>query len=61
MVFEHTFPDEYPSLKAYTKGVKRAEREIVGRDAEMEQVLAAMMRPELCNVILLAEEALNVL
>lgn len=55
MVFEHTFPDEYPSLKAYTKGVKRAEREIVGRDAEMEQVLAAMMRPELCNVILLAE------
>lgn len=55
MEFLQTFPDEYPSLQAYTKGVKKAERVIVGRDAEMEQVLAAMMRPELCNVILLAE------
>lgn len=55
MVFEDTFPDEYPSLQKYTRGVKRAERAIVGRDVEMDRVLAAMLRPELCNVILLAE------
>lgn len=55
MVFDETFPDEYPSLQRYTRGVKKAERTIVGRDVEMDRILAAMMRPELCNVILLAE------
>lgn len=47
--------DEYPFLKKYTSPVKLPERKIVGRDLEMQRVLAAMMRPELCNVILLAE------
>lgn len=46
---------KYPYLHQYTKPVKRAEREIVGREKEMERLMAAMMRPELCNVILLAE------
>lgn len=55
MVFTDTFSDEYPFLKTYTSPVKPAEREIVGRDVEMDRVMAAMMRPELCNVMLLAE------
>ena len=55
MVFTETFSDEYPSLKTYTSPVKPAERQIVGREVEMDRVMAAMMRPELCNVMLLAE------
>lgn len=46
---------KYPYLHQYTKPVKKAEREIVGREKEIERLMAAMMRPELCNVILLAE------
>ena len=45
----------YPSLSLYTTPVKKAERPIVGREKEMDSVLAAMMRAELCNVMLLAE------
>lgn len=46
---------KYTNLKQYTSPVKPMERPLVGREKEMEQVLAAMMRPELCNVMLLAE------
>lgn len=46
---------KYPFLNEYTSPVKKAEREIVGREKEMRQVLASLMRPELCNVMLLAE------
>lgn len=45
---------DYPFLQKYTTPVKKAEREIVGRDKEMQAILAAFQRPELCNVILLA-------
>ena len=45
----------FPYLQAYTAPVKLPERPIVGRDVEMDRLMAAMMRPELCNVILLAE------
>lgn len=45
----------YENLRQYTSPVKPMERPLVGREKEMEQVLAAMMRPELCNVILLAD------
>ena len=45
----------YPSLSLYTTPVKKVERPIVGREKEMDSVLAAMMRAELCNVMLLAE------
>lgn len=56
MFFDKTFDEkQYPSLFTYTHPVKLAERPIVGRDVEMNRVMAAMMRPELCNVILLAE------
>ena len=46
--------DRYPFLAQYATPVKRAEREIVGRDHEIESLFAAFHRPELCNVILLA-------
>lgn len=46
---------KYPFLKTYTNAIKRPEREIVGRDMEMKLVMAALLRPELCNVMLLGE------
>lgn len=46
--------DPYSHLRAYSRPLKRAERQIVGRELEMKRVMAAMMRPELCNVMLLA-------
>lgn len=42
-------------LEKYTRPVKQAEREIVGRETEIQRVQAALMRPELCNVMLLGE------
>lgn len=45
----------YPHMALYTDFVKRMERPLVGRDKEMKQLLEAMLRPELCNVILLAD------
>lgn len=47
--------NKYPTMNLYTSPLKPAEREIIGREAEMRKLKAAMMRPELCNVILLAE------
>lgn len=46
---------KYPTLAEYTTPVKPASRPIIGREKEMNQLRAAMLRPELCNVILLAE------
>lgn len=45
----------YPFLNEYTAPVKRAERAIVGREKEMASIQAALLRPELCNVMLLGE------
>ena len=45
-------------LHDYTSPVKKAEREIVGRETEMRRVKAALMRPELCNVMLLVRPIL---
>lgn len=39
----------------YTRPVKPPEREVVGRDSLMASMLAAFSRPELSNVLLLAE------
>lgn len=47
--------DKYPNLSHYTAPVKQMNRPLEGRDKELQQVLAAMCRPELCNVILLGE------
>lgn len=54
MTIENTL-ENHPFLKEYTHPVKKAERAIIGRENEMRSVLAAFQRPELCNVILLAE------
>ncbi|MEE2522880.1 AAA family ATPase [Pseudarthrobacter sp. J47] len=45
----------YPLLSKLSDPLKRAEREIVGREHEKLQLLASMSRPELCNALLLAE------
>lgn len=47
--------EKHPFLKTYTHPVKKAERAIIGREKEMNSILAAFQRPELCNVILLGE------
>lgn len=44
-----------PLMDAYTHPLKRAERQILGRNEEIKKVLAGLMRPELCNVMLLGE------
>lgn len=46
--------EAYPTLSAYSDPVRAAERAIVGREKEIEQMMAAMRRPELSNVLLLA-------
>lgn len=46
---------EYPYLNNYTHPVKKANREIIGREKQMREIMAAFARPELSNVILLAE------
>lgn len=57
MVFAEGDPknDQYPYMRDYTSFLKKMERPLVGRQKEMEQLMAAMARPELCNAILLAE------
>lgn len=57
MVFKEGDPknDLYPHIRDYTSFLKKMERPLVGREKEMQSLLAAMARPELCNAILLAE------
>lgn len=47
--------EKYPTLSQYADPLRVPKREIIGREAEKNQLLAAMSRPELSNVILLAE------
>lgn len=55
LVSEQDGMEKFVNLSRYTAPVKMMERALLGRDKEMQQVLSAMMRPELCNVILLGE------
>ena len=55
MLLDRELAKEFECLDLYTAPVKKAEREIVGRENEIRTLYAALMRPELCNVILLAE------
>ena len=55
MLEDRELAKRFECLDAYTAPVKKAEREIVGRENEIRTLYAALMRPELCNVILLAE------
>ena len=47
--------ENYPLLARLSEQLKPAEREIIGREHEIQQVLAGMERPELSNILLLAE------
>lgn len=49
------FAEHFPFLNQFTAPVKKMERPLIGRENELRTLRAAMMRPELCNVILLAE------
>lgn len=44
-----------PYLSKYTHPVRKATRDIIGRDKQMREIQAAFQRPELSNVILLAD------
>lgn len=57
MLFEHD-PDaaeRYPYMHQYTNYMKKMERPLIGREHEKQLIQAAMLKPELCNVLLLAE------
>ena len=45
----------WPFLKSYTHLIQRPTREIVGREEVMQDIQAQLCRPELCNVMLIAE------
>lgn len=57
MIFRNDDPrkNQYPFMAEYTDFLKKMERPLIGREKEMQQLMAAMARPELSNVILLAE------
>lgn len=46
--------ETYSFMSQYTSFLKPMTRKLIGREKEMQQLMAAMQRPELCNVILLA-------
>lgn len=48
------FQKKYPTLASFSAAMKAPARDIVGRDYEISQLMAAMSRPELCNALLLA-------
>lgn len=54
MFDDDSLKEQYKILMEYSHPVKEAERDIVGRDHEISQLMAAMSRPELCNALLLA-------
>lgn len=57
MLFENdpSTAERYPYMHQYTSPMKKMTRPLVGREHEKQLVKAAMMKPELCNVLLLAE------
>lgn len=55
MLDNKVWKETYPYLHEYTNPVKKAERKIEGRETEIDKILSAFMRPELCNVILLGD------
>ena len=55
MLRNRSVAKDYPCLDQYTNPVKKPERDIVGREKEIASLSAALMRPELCNVILLGD------
>ena len=54
MQFTGKFPDKYKYLNSYVMPIKMPVAQIIGRETEIDRLMAAMMRPEVSNVILLA-------
>lgn len=46
---------QMPLLTKYTGMIQTPNRAILGRESEMQKVMASLQRPELCNVMLIAE------
>ncbi|MGW0900400.1 AAA family ATPase [Streptomyces goshikiensis] len=55
MFQEERLNERYRLLSKLSEPLKKAERDIVGRERETTQLLASMSRPELCSALLLAE------
>ena len=49
------FPDTFPMLTQYATPVKYMTRPLIGREKQLRQLKAGLMRPELCNVLLLGD------
>lgn len=49
------FPTQYPMLYTYGTPVKRMTRQLIGREKQLRQLKAGLLRPELCNVLLLGD------
>lgn len=47
--------DDYPTLKQYTHRVHKPERPVLGREREMNSVLASLSRPEVSNAFLVGD------
>lgn len=54
MQFTGKFPEKYKCLNSYVMPIKMPVAQIIGRETEIDRLMAAMMRPEVSNVILLA-------
>ena len=48
------YAKKYPYMDQYTSFLKKMERNLVGREKELNELQAGMARPELCNILLLA-------
>lgn len=53
-VFGEEFRKKYPVLGKFGSAMMAPNRNIIGREYEKSQLLAAMNRPEICNALLLA-------
>lgn len=54
MFAETELNEKYTTLAEFSHPFVAGEREIIGREYEVSQLMAAMSRPELCNAMLLA-------
>lgn len=46
--------EKYPHLSKYADPVQQPAREIIGREKELQQMMASLNRPELSNILLIA-------
>ena len=49
------FQKQFPMLHTYGTPVKPMTRQLIGREKQLRQLKAGLLRPELCNVLLLGE------